>query len=218
MNPNQATVRHTPLKHAIPQSLSIIDTICTTGAQSPDVQASPVALQALTALEKAVTTSHTSTTARLNLAAALITAIKTMKGDYAVVKAMLATYESAVNTIANGSATVINKAGLLTRAVKPPAATLTAVTVVHSKPGKSVGAAILTWPAADGATSYAIEVNFTPQSPTGTWTALNSGSSRRRVVKAPTPTAGFQMLARVASQGSDGTQADWSPAILVTTL
>jgi hypothetical protein len=111
---------------------------------------------------------------------------------------------------------VINKAGLLSRDQKTPAAALGKVTVVHTKPGKHPTEAILSWPAGPGATGYAIEVNFTPQNPTGTWVGLTSGSSRRRVVKGPTP--GCQFLARVASLGSDGTQGDWYDAVLATAL
>jgi hypothetical protein len=82
--------------------------------------------------------------------------------------------------------------------------------------GKRSTEAILTWPAAPGATGYAIEVNFTPQAPNGTWVALTSGTGRRRIVKAPTPQA--QFLARVASLGSGGTQADWSDPVMCTAL
>ena len=49
----------------------------------------------------------------------------------------------------------------------------------------------------------------------GPWTALTSGTGRRRIVKAQAP--GAQLLARVASLGSGGAQADWSDPILVTT-
>jgi hypothetical protein len=89
------------------------------------------------------------------------------------------------------------------------------VAVVHSKPWKHPMEAQLTWPRAPGATGYAIEVNYTPQNPTGPWTALISGTGRRRIVKATAP--GAQLLARVAALGSDGAQSDWSDPILVTT-
>ena len=217
MNPTHATVRHTPLRgKTVPECLSTIDTICSTAAQSPDVQASPVALQALSALQKAVTASHASVSARQSLAQALLIAMKAMASDFATVKVMLDTYEAAVNALAAGSPTIINKAGLLTRDGKPPPTALGKVTVVHTKPGKHATEAILSWPAGPGATGYAIEVNYTPQNPAGTWTALTSGTGRRRVVKSPTPAS--QLLARVASLGSDGTQADWSDPVLVTTL
>jgi hypothetical protein len=76
--------------------------------------------------------------------------------------------------------------------------------------------AIVSWPAAPGATGYAIEVNFTPQAPNAVWTALTSGTGRRRVVKAPAPQA--QLLVRVASLGSGGTQAEWSDPAMATAL
>jgi hypothetical protein len=55
-------------------------------------------------------------------------------------------------------------------------------------------------------------VNFTPADPTK-WQELSPGTSRRRTVTAPSPSA--QFLASVASIGADGT-SDWSDSILVT--
>jgi hypothetical protein len=109
---------------------------------------------------------------------------------------------------------VITEAGCLARGPKAGATALGAVTAVRCKPGKRPAEAILSWPAGPGATAYAIEVSFTPDSPTGPWTALRSGAGRRRVVRAPAP--GAQLLARVASLGSDGTQSEWSDVILAT--
>ena len=80
--------------------------------------------------------------------------------------------------------------------------------------GKALKEAVLHWPAVAGATSYAIQVNWTPAAPAGPWVALASGTSRRRVVTAPT--AGAQFLAQVAGIASDGTQSEWCDAILVT--
>ena len=95
-----------------------------------------------------------------------------------------------------------------------PAAALEKVSVVHTKPGKHLGEAILSWLPAPGATSYAIEINVKPDDPTAPWQALNSGSGRRRILKSPTP--GGQILARVAALDSEGNASDWSDAILAT--
>ncbi len=219
MNPDYATVRHTPLaKKTSAEVLSLISGICTTGAQSPEVQASPAALQALTSLQKATTGAQTGFTAKQSLAAALIAAIKAMALDSVVLKVALKAYEASVNSIAGGNAAVIARAGLLAREGKTPAAPLGVVTGVYTKPGKLVGEGILGWPAAPGATGYAIEVNYAPQSATATWVALNTATSRKRVLTAPTPTPASQFLARVAAVGSDGTQSAWSGPIMVITL
>jgi len=218
MNPDYATVKHTALKKKnTSQTLSTVTSICATGAQSPEVQAAPVALQALGILQKANTTALASFTSRQSLAQALIAAIKTLALDAAALRVALDTYEAAVNAIAGGNAAVITRAGLLARSGKTPAAALEPVLGLHTKPGKLVGEGILGWPPAPGATGYAIEVNYAPQSATPTWTALNSGTSRRRVLTAPTPTPGSQFLARVAAVGSDGTQSAWSSPIVITT-
>ena len=84
------------------------------------------------------------------------------------------------------------------------------------KPGKHPMEAIVSWPKAPGATGYAIEVNFTPQSAAATWTALNSGSGRRRVITGSA--AGAHFMVRVAALASDGMQSAWSAPILATAL
>jgi hypothetical protein len=218
MNPDYATVKHTPLKKkTVPETVSTIANICTTGAQSPEVQNAPVALQALGILQKANATAQTGLSNRQSLAQALIAAIRALTLDTVALKVALETYEAAVNAIALGNAAVITRAGLLVRGEKTPPAPLGVVTGLHTKPGKLVGQGILGWPAAPGATGYAIEVNYAPQSATSTWTALNSGTSRRRVLTAPTPTPASQFQARVAALGSDGTQSAWSNVVTVTT-
>ncbi len=218
MNPDYATVRHTPLaRKTTAEVLSIISGICTTAAQSPDVLASPSALQALTNLQKATTGAQTGFTARQSLAAALIAAIKALALEAVVLKVALEAYEASVNSIAGGNAAIITRAGLLARDEKTPPAPLGVVTGVYTKPGKLVGEGILGWPAAPGATSYAIEVNYTPQSATPTWVALSSGTSRKRVLTAPSPVPASQFLARVAALGSDGTQSAWSGPVMVIT-
>jgi len=85
-------------------------------------------------------------------------------------RARLRTYEAAVGVVAKGDAKVINKAGLLSRDNKAPPLPLGKVTVVHQKPGKHPAEGILSWPAAPGATGYAIRGQpprpATPRGPT----------------------------------------------------
>jgi hypothetical protein len=216
-NPKPATVRRSLLRaKTVAAGLSALDNTCASGAQCPAVQASAVAQGSLVILQKAVTTAHGSLTAKNAASQALQTSQKQLRLDYKAVRVALGTYETAVQSIAGGSAAVINQAGLAVRDQSVPAAALTAVSVVHTKPGKRATEAILSWPAAPGAKGYALEVNFTPQVAGSPWVSLTSGTGRRRIVKAPTP--GAQFLVRVASLGSDGTQADWSAAVMATAL
>jgi hypothetical protein len=216
-NPKPATVRRTLIHgKSVAAALSALDTTCTAGAQCPEVQAAPVAQQSLVVLQKAVSTADGSLTAKLAAAQTLATTQKALRADYKAVRVALTTYESAVAAIASGSAAIINKAGLLAREGNSPPAALTKVSVVHTKPGKHSMEAIVSWPAAPGATGYAIEVNFTPQAANAVWTALTSGTGRRRVVKGPAPQA--QFLVRVASLGSGGIQAEWSDPVMATAL
>jgi hypothetical protein len=214
---NRATVRQGLLVgKKVADALTTLDTVCNAGAQSPDVQSSTSAKAALGDLQTALTAGHSSLTTKLNLAQAILAAAKALNLDFGVIKLKLRNYETAVNSIADGDASIINKAGLLSRGQKNPQSALGKVTVVHSKVGKHQAEAILTWPAAPGATSYVIEVNWTPGNPSGPWVQLMQGTGRRRIVKAPTPAS--QFLARVASVASDGTVSEWSDATLATTL
>ena len=213
--PSQATVRRGMRRRkAVPVCLSLLDNTCDTAAQCPEVLSSPVIEPALVLRLDAVATLHGSHAKKLLLAQQLRAASKAVTLDRGAVDAALGTYESAVAARANGNAAFINKAGLLSRDVSSPAATLDKVTVVHTKQGKHAAEAIISWPAAPGATSYAIEVNFTPQDPTSTWTPLSSAAGRRRVVKGPTP--GCQFLVRVAAVTSDGIRSEWSEVRLAT--
>lgn len=211
-NPTRAAVRHTPLRGKPAQCLATLATMCSAGAQCTQVQSSPVALQALAVLKAAVTTAQASLTNKLNLVAALVAAMKANNIDLLALGPAVRSYEAAVGVLADGDASIITKAGCLSRDAKTPASALEKVSVVRTKPGKHSSEAIITWPKAPGATGYAIQVNFTPQTPAGPWTALTSGTGRRRTVKGPTP--GAQFLVQVASLGSGGTQAEWSDPIL----
>jgi hypothetical protein len=216
-NPQVSTVRRSLIsRSSVATSLSTLTNVCTTGAQCPQVQASPIALQALGILQKSVSAAGVALTSKQAAAAALATARKSLQVDFKAVRIALTTYETAVTSIAGGSAAIITSAGLLARDQKVPAATLTAVSVVHAKPGKHATEAIISWPRAPGATGYALEASFAPQAATPTWVTLASGTGRRRVVKGPA--AGAQFLVRVASLGSDGTQSDWSNPVMATAL
>lgn len=214
-NTNNAAVRREMLKGKSPSdAASTLDSVCTTAAQSPEVQASPIATNALTALKQAAAKVAASVDTKKVCAQALATAGKTLSDDMRAAKVALGVFQSIVGSIALGNAAIINKAGLPARDAKPPAAPLERVTGVSSKPGKKKGEAIITWPAASGATGYGLEVNLTPESPAGPWTALTSATGRRRTVKASAP--GGEVLVRVCAQGSRGEQAEWSDAILAT--
>jgi hypothetical protein len=215
-SPTRVKVRHTSLDDkTTSEILDTLDTVCATGAQSPDVQGSPVVSGALDVLKSAVAAGHASLAARMSLAQALMAAISALQIDVGAIRVALTSYEAAVGTLPALDAAKITKAGLLARAPKAPAEALGNVTGVHSKPGKHPAQGILGWPKVAGATGYAIQVNTTPQDPAGTWTAMASGSGRRRVVNGPGPAS--QILARVAAVASDGTQSDWSDPVLVTT-
>jgi len=211
---SNAKVRHTSITGKAPQSLSTLDNVCNAGAQCQQVQSSPIATQALGALQTSVTNAHGSLTKKQAAATALLAAAKALGLDLGTVKLALSSYEAVVNTIANGDASVINKSGLLSRSSKTLPTALGKVPVVHTKLGKLMAEAILSWPVGPGASSYALEVNFTPQTPAGPWVSLGNGTGRRRVVKAPAQ--GAQFLARVASVASDTSQSEWCDAILAT--
>ena len=216
-NPNNATVRHALLPgKKVPECLVILDNTCAAGAQCPEVQASPIAAQALGGLQSALATTHVALGNRTSLGLELTAAIRALLLDFTALQGALRTYEAAVNVIAKGDANVINKAGLLSRDKSVPVTALGKVAVVYSKPGKHPGEAIITWPRGPGATGYALEVNYAPQNPTGSWSAIAPGTSRRRVVKGQAPATPF--LVRIASMGSDGSQAEWSDPILATPL
>ncbi len=215
MNPTNLTVRHTPLsKDKVPDGAATLDKICAAGAQCAAVQNDPLCKQSLAVLQTRTTALHTSLTAKQQAAQVLLTAAKVMGLDYLAVGDALVNYESSVRTLAAGDGSVINAAGLLSRPVKTPAPSLTPVTGVKGKKGKEPAQGIVSWPAAPGATSYALQVNFTPQTAASPYTAVGTGTKRTRIVKAPA--AGAQFLAQVAAVASDGTMSTWSDAILVT--
>jgi hypothetical protein len=217
VNPTRAVVRHTPLTgQPLAKCLTALVNVCQTGAQSAEVQASPAATAALGDLKNGVTKVQGSLAKKVDAEQARQQAINVLKVDVRDLAVLVRAYESVVGVLAKGNAATINKAGLLARETQAPVAgPLGMVSVVHWKPGKHSAEAIVTWPKAPSATSYALEVNYNPKDPASPWTALTSGTSRRRTVKASAP--GAQMLVRIAAQGSGGTQSEWSDPVLVTT-
>jgi hypothetical protein len=215
-NPNRATVKHTPLTNAkVSKGVSTLNAIVGSGTQSADVQSSPIAKQALSNLQTASNTLAASVATKVSLGNAFAAAIRAMGVNVVAAATALRTYESAVNTMAEGNAAIITAAGLLARDESTPKSALGLVTGVHQKLGKLSTEAILMWPKVPGATGYAIQVNMTPATPAGPWTSVASGSSRKRVLNGPGPAS--QFLARVAAVASNGTQTDWSTPILVVT-
>jgi hypothetical protein len=215
MNPTTLTVRHTPLsKDKVPEGAVTLDKVCSAGTVCAAVQNDPLAKQALAALQTKTTALHASLSGKQQAAQALLAASKVMWIDLAAAGEALTNYEAAVRTVAAGDGSIINAAGLLSRPVRAPAQPLSIVTEVAGKKGKEPGQGIVSWPAAPGATSYALQVNFTPQTPASPYTMVSTGTKRSRVVKAPA--TGAQFLAQVAAVASDGTMAAWSDAILVT--
>jgi hypothetical protein len=214
-NPKNAVVKRTPLRGKTPPAaLSLVQAICDAGAQCQDVLNTPSTSAALAVLQAELLSANGSMTSKGNLAQQLRAATKTLDLDMLDVARAVVSYEAAVAALAKGNAVLMSQAGLLTRDPSPPQAALGSVTKLSSKPGKQQGQAILSWPIVAGATSYAIEVNFTSQDAAGPWTALNGGSNHRRVIQAPTPAS--QFLVRVAAVAGDGTQSAWSSPFLAT--
>ena len=211
-----ARVRRTKINRSqLPAGLHKLDAVVRAGAESAEVQNSPAARQAHAGLAKAIEVARASVAGKQSLLAELIVAAKAVRDDTdALVRAVRA-YEASVDVVAGGDAAVIHDAGLGARNDTPAPPALGRVTALRSRPGKHAGEAVLSWPAAAGATHYAIELGFDPAARKGPFTALPAGTSRRRVVKGPAPRS--LMLARVRAIANDGTRADWSDTILVTT-
>jgi hypothetical protein len=215
MSTPNSTVKRTPLNvHKAAASVTTLEAVISAGTSSAAVQADPLAKQALSTLQTALGLLNGNVTTKANSETGLTTARKALTTQFTAVEVAARAYESSVNVLAAGDAAIITAAGLLARDQKTPKSALGAIKDFRSTLGKAVKEAVLHWPAVKGATSYAIQVNWTPATPTGPWTAIPSGSSRRRLILAPT--AGAQFLAQVAAISSDGTQSAWCDAILVT--
>ena len=215
-DPVLSTVQRTLLRgKKVPDALSALGSTCSAGAQCTQVQTSPVATAALGDLKVKVDTANTSLVTKKKADQDARTAGKTLRNDVKSVRVSLGTYETAVAGVSGGDAAIITKAGLPSRPVAPTAKPpMQMVTKLTAAVGKTAKTAKLRWPVAPGAASYAIQVNWTPQSPGGPWINLGTCTRRSKVVTAPTP--GAQFLVQVASVTSDGTPAEWCDAILAT--
>jgi hypothetical protein len=215
MSNPKATVKHTPLNvHKAADGVQKIEAMIAAGTASPDVQGSPVTKQALADVGTAVAPVAATISVKENAIATLNGARKSLTKQFTALEIVTRTYETAVNSLAAGDGAVIAKAGCLTRDQKTPKAALAEVTGVTSKLGKAAKEAVVSWPKVPGATSYALQANFTPATPAGPFTPLPSGSSYRRTITAPAP--GAQFLVQIAAVASDGTQSAWCPPYLVT--
>jgi hypothetical protein len=214
-NPQRCTVRSGTLtEQTPPEAVKIATSVCSIGAGCAAVQASIVAKGALDELTAATATAAERMADKANAALAFAAAIKALDASLLDVRKKLKTYEVAVDGLAEGDGVLIAEAGLPTRPIKPTALALEPVKVVYFKKGTMPREAILSWPAAKGAGSYVVEVNFTSTDPNGPWTALLAAANQSRVVVAPEP--GAQFLARVAAVSRDGkTTSEWSPLVLV---
>jgi len=215
-SPTRFRVKHLRLKGvAAAEVLAMLDAVCAAGASCPEVQGSPIGASTLAALSETVTTAHQSLATRLELISALLAASKGLRLDLVAAGAALRTYECAVDVIADGDGGTICAAGLRGRGPQGSHAVLATVTDVTWKPGKNPAEAVITWPPAEGATSYAVETTADTAATAGPFTAAGTGTHRRRVVTAPSP--GAQLLVRVAAVDGDGASSAWSAPILVTT-
>jgi hypothetical protein len=204
-------------KQRIPACIAAIGTTCTTGATSAAVTASPTCSAALTSLKGYVATAGTSLTTYNNARKALTTAASALRKDYQITRTAYGTYMTCVDELAGGDASVITAAGCSARVDSTlTAAVLGTPADFRFKPWKTSATAKLQWSGVPGAANYVVELNPTPQTPTGPWSSAGNASPRvTKVVTAATP--GAQMLARVAAVRPDGTQGEWSDPLLVTT-
>lgn len=195
--------------------VAALQDVCRTGAQSPEVKGSTAAAGLLAELTVLADKAADDLKAEADKAQEHRAAKKVLRRGLSKVRGKLVAYEALIESLADGDASVIARAGLPSRTKKAPSTALEVVTAVRSKPGENPCEGILSWPRAAGATSYAIEVNLAPDNPASTYTEVAPGAGRRRVVKGPSP--GAQILARVAAVASDGTRSAWSDPVLVTT-
>jgi hypothetical protein len=216
MNPARSTVRRTFLRsHRVADTLLALNNVCIAGAQCAEVQNAPTAKQAYNDLSASTSAALLTQASRSSFLSVLAAACKALPVNLDACAGALRIYESAVNRVSGGRATIIHKAGLPSRDQKIPPSALGVVTDVTQKLGKDPSTAIVNWPKVPRATGYAIQVNPTPGNPAGPWTALGSGSSRRRIVTGPAPES--QIMVQIAALRGDGTQSAWSAPVLVST-
>ena len=215
MSNPKATVKSRPLSvYKAAACVTDLKAQIAAGKSCPAVQSSPLAKKALDAQQASVAILSAMLTTKANCIKALAAATKAITTQFPKVVGRTRLYESAVDDIAHGDAAIITAAGVLSRDESTPAAALGIVTDVTSKPGKAAKETVVTWPKVPGATSYAMQANLDAAAPTGPYTALPSGSSRRRVILAPA--RGAQILVQIAAVASDGTQSAWCAPVLAT--
>ena len=200
----------------MPACIAAMDTMCSTAAGSAAVTSSPTGAAALSGLKDRVAKAQSSLGAFNIARKTLSTARAALVKDYTACRKSAGTFMTCVDEIAVGDATIITQAGCTGRLEGAVTPALEKVTNFRSKPWRLSAEARLQWPQVPGAANYLVELNATPQTPAGPWAAAGNPSPRlTKVVTAATP--GAQMLARVAAVHPDGTQGEWSDAILVTT-
>jgi len=213
-NPSRSAVKSTALKgRAVAACIADLEKVATAGGNCQKVQSSPPAAQALADLAAKADVARAALASKLAARTAVQAASKVLAIAFSEAAGALRFYEAGVRSIAGGDAAIISDAGLLVGAHPMPAALGNVVEVI-GEPGRLPGQAVLRWARVPGATTYLVEVSFSPDSPNGPFLSLSPGTSRRRVVTAPAPEA--QLLARVAALDGSGARSEWSPTILVT--
>jgi hypothetical protein len=208
--------RSTLDKKRTPECLAALETTCATGANCAAVTGSPTGNAALVALEGYVAKANTSLTTYNNARKAMTMAATALRKDFQTARTGYGTYMTCVDEIAGGDPSIVAAAGCTGRVENPPGAALAQVTKFRSKAWTTSASAKLQWAGVPSAANYVVELNPTPQTPTGPWNSTGNASPRlTRVVTSATP--GGQMLARVAAVHADGTQGEWCDPILVTT-
>lgn len=199
----------------VSDALTTLTTTCNAGAASSEVQADSVCNAALADLQAKVTVAKKCLDDKKKADQEADAAGKKLFAAFKLVRTALSTYETSVNGIAKGDASIITKAGCDARPEAPASPpSLSRVEQVGYSLGKSAKECVLRWPETAGAAMFAVEVSFDPKNPAAPWTSLGTTTRRTKVVTVPTP--GAQFLARIGAMNSDGVQADWSDVILAT--
>ena len=145
-------------KLPVPKALALVDTICTRGAACPQVQASPVARQALGRLRQALERAQAAQGRKSTLVASLATASSALTVDYSVAGTALRAYERMAGNISGGDPAVLAEAGLGSGDDLPETLPIPRkVTGLHGRPGERAKEARLAWDPARGAEGYAIQ-------------------------------------------------------------
>ena len=199
----------------VADALATLATTCNAGAQCTDVQNDPVCAAAQIDLQAKVTAASTSLVVKQKADQDAKAAGKNLFTAFQLVRTALTTYETSVNGMARGDASVIHKAGCDSRpeapSTTPPVEKVAKVTYTL---GKNAKESVLHWPETPGAAMFAVEVNYDPSNPAAPWVSL--GTTTRRAKRVTVPNLAGQFLARIGAMDSHGTAADWSDVILAT--